>query len=276
MAAQDPEVKLVGFVHFSEIAESTGINLESQTSPGSLFSLLGLDPLAGIDPAVRQIEQTRMLAERALFYMQRMPYLLDLQTDRVIGMATLAPPVSRADESLERVSAAMADFAKFSGELPASFTRGREALLQQISGELLRQQTELRALLPQLQTTLASGTDTAAAVDSAIVALDRLLERFPAREPRGTATGRPFDATEYSAAATEIARTARELKELIEALGADSVPLAEAVSGSVEAGRELVDYLFWRALLLGLLLLLAALAVALIYRWLARRMDARG
>jgi hypothetical protein len=269
--ATHPEVKLVGFVHFAEFAEAAGINLETQAAPGSLFGLLGLDPLAGIDPAVRQIEQTRMLAERAIFYMQRMPYLLDLQTDRVIGMATLAPPVSRANESLERASTAMADFARFSGELPASFAREREALLRQLSSELLRQETELRALLGELQTTLATGSDTAAAVDSAIVALDRLLARFPASAPGETEAGRPFDITEYTQAASEFAGTARELKALVEALGTEGEPLAAAVVGGVEAGRDLVDYLFWRALLLGLLLLLAAFAAALAYRRLTRR-----
>lgn len=264
--AKNPEVKLVGFVHLAEFAEAAGINLEAQVAPGSLFSLLGLDPLAGIDPAVRQIEQTRMLAERAIFYMQRMPYLLDLQTDRVIGMATLAPPVSRANESLERVSIAMADFARFSGDLPDAFAREREALLRQLATELMRQETELRALLAELQVTLASGSNTAEAVDSAIVALDRLLARFPAREPGDPQAGRSFDITEYAQAASEFAGTARELKALVEALGAEGEPMAAAVAGGVEAGRDLVDYLFWRALLLGLLLLLAALAAALAYR----------
>jgi len=135
----------VGFVHFSEFAQAAGWSQEARSAPGSLFSLLGLDPLAGLDPAVRQIEQTRLLAERVIFYMQRVPYLMDLQTERVVAQATLAPQVERANASLERASLAMTDYARIGASLPDAFAREREALIRQLSGELLRQEAELRA-----------------------------------------------------------------------------------------------------------------------------------
>jgi len=270
-----PQVQLVGFVHFNEFAQAAGWKPEAQAASGSLFGLLGLDPLAGLDPAVRQIEQTRLLAERVIFYMQRVPYLVDLQTERVIAQATMAPEVERANASLERASRAMIDFAGVAVRLPDDFAREREALLQQLSGEMLRQEAELRDLLAQLQTTLAAGSETAAAVDSAVLSLDRLLARFPGREPGEPSQGRPFDITEYSAAAAEFTTTARQLTELIEALGEKGEPLAAAVSGGVEVGRDLVDHLFWRALLLGFLLLAGALAAALVYRAIAARLARR-
>jgi hypothetical protein len=272
---RNPQVKLVGFIQFAEFAQAAGWQPEAQAASGSLFGLLGLDPLSGLDPAVRQIEQTRLLAERVIFYMQRVPYLVDLQTERVIAQATLAPEVGRANDSLERASRAMIDFADVAGRLPEDFARERDALLQQLSGEMLRQEAELRGLLAQLQTTLAAGSETAAAVDSAVVSLDRLLARFPAREPGESGQGRPFDITEYSAAAAEFTTTARQLTELIEALGRKGEPLAAAVSGGAQAGRDLVDYLFWRALLLGLLLLAGALLAALAYRAIAGRVTRR-
>ncbi len=272
---RNPQVKLVGFIQFAEFAQAAGWQPEAQAASGSLFGLLGLDPLSGLDPAVRQIEQTRLLAERVIFYMQRIPYLVDLQTERVIAQATLAPEVGRANDSLERASRAMIDFADVAGRLPEDFARERDALLEQLSGEMLRQEVELRGLLAQLQTTLAAGSETAAAVDSAVVSLDRLLARFPAREPGGSGQGRPFDITEYSAAAAEFTTTARQLTELIDALGNKGEPLAAAVSGGAQAGRDLVDYLFWRALLLGLLLLAGALLAALAYRAIAGRLTRR-
>jgi hypothetical protein len=272
---RNPQVELVGFVHFNEFAQAAGWRPKAQAAPGSLFGLLGLDPLAGLDPAVRQIEQTRLLAERVIFYMQRVPYLVDLQTTRVIAQATMAPEVERANASLERASRAMIDFSGVAVRLPDDFAREREALLRQLSGEMLRQQAELRDVLAQLQTTLAAGSETAAAVDSTVVSLDRLLARFPGREPGEPAEGRPFDITEYSAAAAEFTTTARQLTELIEALGKEGEPLAAAVSGGVEVGRDLVDHLFWRALLLGFLLLAGALAAALVYRAIAARLARR-
>ena len=275
--AQNPQVTLVGFVHFAEFAEAAGWSPEAKSAPGGLFGLLGLDPLAGLDPAVKQIEQTRLLAERVIFYMQRTPYLLDLQTERVVLQATLAPQVKRANASLERASLAMENYAEIGANLPDAIAREREALIQQLSGELLRQEAELRGLLTDMQTTLATGSETAVAVNSAVEALDRLMARFPRREPgAGPAEGRPFDITEYTAAATEFTGTARQLTALLEALGREGAPVAAAVAGGAEAGRALVDHLFRRALLLGLLLILTGLAAALAYRVLAARIRTSG
>jgi hypothetical protein len=270
--ARNPKVTLVGFVHFSEFAEAAGWSLQAKSAPGSLFGLLGLDPLSGLDPAIKQIEQTRLLAERVIFYMQRVPYLLDLQTQRVVLQATLAPEVKRANASLERATLAMESYAEIGAGLPDAIARERDALIQQLSGEMLRQEAELRGLLSDLQTTLATGSETAVAVNAAVDSLDRLVARFPPREP-GTAPaeGRPFDITEYTAAAAEFAGTARQLTALLEALGREGAPVAAAVAGGAEAGRALVDYLFWRALLLGLLLIAAALSAALAYRAFASR-----
>lgn len=274
--AKNPKVVLVGFVHFAEFAQSAGVSPEARKKPGSLFGLIGLDPLAELDPAVRQIEQSRLLAERAIFYMQRVPYLMDLQTERIVSQTTLSPQVERANISLERASRAMADFARIGDSLPDSFAREREATIRQMSDELLAQQAEMRGLLAELQTTLAAGSGTAVAVDAAVKSLDRLVARFPGREPGSeAAAGRPFDITEYSAAANEFAKTARELTLLLETLGREGLPVADAVAEGVEAGQGLVDYLFGRALLLGLLLIASAFAAALAYRALATRMGGR-
>ena len=271
---KNPHVVLVGFVHFAEFAEATGANNEAQHAPGSLFGLIGLDPFAGLDPAVRQIEQSRQLAQRVTFYMQRVPYLLDLQASRTVAEATMAPQVQRANASMERASLAMTDYAKIGAGLPDALAREREALIRQLSGELLGQEAELRDLLTQMQATLATGSDTAAAVNSAVTALDRLMARFPDdASGAGTSQGRPFDITEYTAAAAQFAGTARQLTILIDALGREGAPAADAMNRSVETGRGLVDYLFWRALLLGLLLLASALAAAIAYRALAQRLG---
>jgi nicotinamidase-related amidase len=272
--AKNPHVVLVGFVHFTEFAQATGASAEARRKPGSLFGLIGLDPLADLDPAVRQIEQSRLLAERAIFYMQRVPYLLDLQTERVVAQATLAPQVERANSSLERASLAMAEYARLGNSMPDVFAREREATIQQLSDELLAQQVELRGVLADMQTTLAAGSETAVAVDSAVRSLDRLMARFPRREPGNpAAAGRSFDITEYSAAAQDFAQTARDLKQLVEALDREGLPVAEAVAASVREVQGLGDYFFRRALLLGFLLTAGVLAAALAYRAIAPRIG---
>ena len=51
---------------------------QATTAPTSIFSLLYLDPLAGLDPTAAAIEETRELGERAMYYTQRMPTLVEL------------------------------------------------------------------------------------------------------------------------------------------------------------------------------------------------------
>jgi ABC-type microcin C transport system permease subunit YejB len=62
----------------------------------------------------------------------------------------------------------------------------------------------------------------------------------------------------------------------VEAFGREGATVAAAVSGGAEAGRVLVDHLFRRALLLGLLLVLTGPAAALAYCVLAARIRTSG
>jgi len=48
-------------------AEVTGEDKEASAKPGSVFNFLSLDPLGGLDPAVREMTQARLFAERALY-----------------------------------------------------------------------------------------------------------------------------------------------------------------------------------------------------------------
>ena len=79
---QNPEpgsvlaARALGFA--SQVAKA---NQAETAKPGSVFDLLKVDPLSGLDPATREIAQTRLFAERALFVTQKMPMLLRWQTE---------------------------------------------------------------------------------------------------------------------------------------------------------------------------------------------------
>ncbi len=79
----------VRFRDFAEIAagKATG----SKARPGSVLGIFMLDPLAGLDPATREMEQTRYVADRALYVLQRMPNLLRWQSELLFSQ-TLATP----------------------------------------------------------------------------------------------------------------------------------------------------------------------------------------
>ena len=80
-----PDSRVAPFVRFQEFVSlaPTETGKAKVAMPSSLMGLVGLDPMAGLDPAVRQVEQSRLLAERALYYAQRVPIIVDLQLDRL-------------------------------------------------------------------------------------------------------------------------------------------------------------------------------------------------
>src|SRR5688500_16022011 len=77
--------------------------------------------LAGLDPAVRQIEQTRLLAERMIYYLQRVPYVVSLQVDRMTSDLLVRPEVRDLLADTDRVSHSVERFAGVAEDLPATF-----------------------------------------------------------------------------------------------------------------------------------------------------------
>lgn len=270
---QNTGADMAPFMRFQEFVRlaPTQRSSSGKSLPSSLIGLVGLDPMAGLDPAVRQVEQTRLLAERAIYYAQRMPILMDLQLDRSLNRMAAGPESRKLQQQTASLTSSAERFAAVAEALPADFAREREAFMQQFS-ELLDAQAEtLTPMLLELRAALEAGNTTAASVDQAVRSIDALVARAKAPPLPGQPPGRPFDVTEYTQAAAEISRAANELNQLLGALGTRAPELGTAVGTGVEQGRTLVDYLFVRAAWLIALLLGGLLAVLLLYRWLAPR-----
>jgi hypothetical protein len=264
----------VALIHFLDFAKQIGRPKPGEEArSGGLFAMLGFDPLAGLDPAVQQIEQTRQLAERTIYYMQRLPYIVNLQIDRVSNDMLSRPETRSVLRDADTVSDALRRYADVAAALPGQITAEREALIRQLSGEMLNQQESLRPLLVELRSTLDAGSQTAQSLDAAIRSVDQLMARFPKKAPGSGAAGepgKPFDINEYSAAAAEFARTAGALQQLVATLDAQGPALGSTVDAAVSRSKSLINFLFLRAAALIVLLVAAVLGAALIYRRVAR------
>lgn len=275
--SEHPDVTTVAFVRFADFAAAgTGPGgVQPRSSGTGLFGLLGLDPLAGLDPAVREVQESRMLAERGLYYVMRTPILIDMQiqhlTFKLVGM----PETRDLLEATTRVGKAAESVAGTTSQLPEVLAHEREAAIAQFMEAMQSQEEQARALLVDLKGTLDSGTQTADSVTATIRSLDTLMARFksatPATEP--AQPSRPFDITEYASAAAEFARTARELQVLVASLDENAPKVNAAVLRVTEGGKGVVDYVFNRALLLTVILLLGVLLTAVTYKLIARRLE---
>ncbi len=148
------------------------------TSSGSVFSFLGLDPLSNLDPAVRQLAQARQLAERALFYGQRTPQLVVMETQRLVFALAVMPESMDLLQNVGRLSVAAQQTSTLAAGLPEILAKERAATIEQLTGVLDSRQTQLQGLIVELRSTLEAGTATSDSLKGTIASLDTLMARF--------------------------------------------------------------------------------------------------
>jgi hypothetical protein len=277
--ARNPHVRAVAFIHFHDFAKAIGQPPPGEArQAGSLFGLLGLDPLSNLDPAVREITQTRHLAERAIFYIQRAPNLIDMQIERLTYQFTSLPETEGLLLDVDRASRAAEAAGKLAGDLPGVVARERQAAIAQFTDALYAQESQMRDLAVALRGTLEAGTATSDSLNATIRSLDSLMKRFEKPEGERTAAEpatpkKPFDIADYAAAAREFAATARELQVLVQTIDTGTSGLTGLAQHTTAQLNGVIDHLFWRLVLLVVIVIVATVAAALVYRLIAHRIT---
>jgi hypothetical protein len=260
--------RAVGFA--SEVAEAA--SAEKQKN-GSVFGLLMLDPFAGLDPATREIAQTRLLAERALYVTQKMPTLLRWQTELLSLNSVQLPEVRQVIANSTQIAASMDRVARLAETLPGQISTERAEILKALHS----QEQDVAALMD-------AGTRMSDSLNTTVTNFNALMKRFGVGETNNVqaspTNAEPFRIQDYTASAAQMELTARQLNDLLltldQTLGstnlakltAQAVPVIQTARDS---GKEVVNYAFWKAVLLIVILLVAAL----IYRAVTIRLAAR-
>lgn len=268
---EHPDQRYVWSVHFLDFAEEEGISAQEASSrPGSLFGLLFLDPLAGLDPAARELEQTRYIAERAMFYIQRTPALVRWQAELLFDRLAAAPETEQFLTATARFTEASERLTKTVERLPDQIAEERRQLILQLESE----ETRLRGLLADMQQTLAAGSELTSQVNTTVGAIDALAARFDSGpSPRDA---EPFDIKDYREAATRVSDAAQQLTVLVESMEQllaspgweQRLPQLRDVIGRFEAGGErMVDHAFRRGVVLILIFLVGFVLAMLSYRF---------
>ena len=269
---QNPLGQAVPFIHLEDFAFATNATLTGTTSSGSIFSFLGIDPLSNLDPAVREIAQTRQLAERAVYYAQRAPKLISMEAQRLAFELAMTPESVRLLQNADRVGGAAQTAGNLAADLPRLLAEERSAAIEQLTGILDQRQGELQALVVELRSALEAGGSTSDSVRETIVTLDALLARFdrPASANARTDT-RPFDVTEYTEGLRVLGETAQQLQVLLAQTDGKMPALNQASAQATGHLASLVDHVYWRLVQLILVLVAAVVLGALGYRAIVRR-----
>ena len=242
---KNPIVRAVPFIHFEDFAIATGATPAGTASTSSLFSFLGIDPLSNLDPAVRELAQTRQLAERAVYYGQRAPQLISMEAQRLAFAMAMTPESTALLQNVDRIGGAAQATGTLAADLPRLVAEERAAAIDQLTAILDQRQGELQALVVELRSALETGGSTSDSVRETIAALDQLMARFD-RPPSARPGARPFDVTEYTEGLRVLGETARQLQVLF--TQADGkVPAMNLASERVTAQlASLVDHVYWR------------------------------
>jgi hypothetical protein len=270
--ARNPKVEAVAYIHFASFARS--IQEAGQPLDTSLLSLVGLDPLASLDPAIQQIAQTRQFAERAIYYAQRSPFLLDMQVEHLTYQLAVMPEMGQVLADVGRTSRAAEQAGNLASALPAVLARERKATIEQFMTALSEQQQETGALVVELRQALEAGTATSDSLNVTIHSLDALAAHFKGTQssPKPPSTpAKPFDIAVYTQAAREFASTARELEGLIRTADSNAPGIAAISHGAFTDAQHLVNYTFWHIAALLVLLVVLLFSAAVAYRVLFAR-----
>jgi hypothetical protein len=269
---ENQQFRSVAYIRFNDLAKSTGAREMAAKGPGeesSLLSVLGLDPLRELNPAVREIDQTRELGERSIYYVQRLPNLLDLQAERFSDQLATMPETKSLLASADRISLVGDASERMVQSLPEMLDRERKALVSQLMQGFDDRSAEISDLSGDLRSTLAAGTETANALHAALETADRISARYAK-----TAEASPhFDIREYIEAAREVAAASQELNTLTERADTALPAMRQATDEMADRIDRILNRLFLKLLLLIVAAIAASLLAALVYRAVVSRMQ---
>ena len=177
----------------------------------NLVGILGLNPFAGLDPATREIAESRQFGERLLFNVQRMPVLLRLNAELLATQVAADLDLDRAQASLDRATTAMQQVAQTTAQLPGRLSAERAQLVADVRAEAER----LGTLAHDYRGLFDAATTTAGTADQALQTFAGVMQRFESDDGQPSVPSRPFDVTEYSETANRISEAAVHLSELL-------------------------------------------------------------
>ncbi len=307
----NPDRIYASYVRFSEFSGARLVTT-GQTEKGKASNVLGflfIDPLAGLDPTTREIEQARLFAERAFFYMQRVPMLISWQAE-LLYIDTVGEPETRTllanTESLTRsVEQITEEISGLREQFPEIVSSEREAILEEVSvmvneqrqlaieqalvglsaerealiEQLEAEEEKLGGVISELRQTVESTTALSDSVRSTTEQFSELATLLHLDEPADPDV-EPTDITDFTEALRETTLAAGELIKLAESMKDATEPdileerlvlIEQRLMSAEQSANRLIDRVFRMAIILVGALILGLVIVVVLSAWLKRR-----
>ena len=272
--AKNPNQRYVGPIRFREFISALGkMPTQSATAPTSIFSLLYLDPLAGLDPTAAAIQETRDLGERAMYYTQRMPMLLSWQVEVLAYQLAGQPESKQILSDANRLATSSEIFAQTAQQLPQLVNDQRQAAIQQILDGLTARGDKSRALLDDTRSTLDSAGAAATNINAAIQSLTAFVQYVSPTNtsPSSGTNSPPFNVLDYGTAAAQIGAAANNLNALLTSVNQSAPQMAKLGQQTKAEADDVVRHAFIYGLVLVLILLAGSVMAGLTFRRLVNK-----
>jgi len=256
------DVGSLGFA--SEVSRMNRGSQQGITS--SVFNLLTIDPLAGLDPATRELANTRLFAERGMFLARHMPTLIRWETELLVIQTAEMPQMETLLTNTTQLSESADRFSQTAERLPGLISEEREQIVQALNAQL----PGLTSLAAQTEKALDAGKLMSNGTTATLKSFQDVLRQLEASPSNPNAE--PFRIKDYTAAAAQIKATAQDLVKLLQTFDQTLAPgkldglstrLDTLTRQAQASGKELVDYTFRQTLLLGLILIGSACGMVL-------------
>jgi len=122
----------------------------------------------GIKGVTREVSETRMLAERAMFYAQRVPWIVRGMVKLLVLDVAQAPEINQVMTDTGTLAKAMHQTATFTEQLPELITEQRDQIMEQVT-------VERKAAIDQLMEGVA--TERKAVIPQIIEVIDHAFHR---------------------------------------------------------------------------------------------------
>ena len=256
---KNPHQRYIGPIRFLEFANAAGHKpAPGSTSPNSIFSLLFIDPFAGLDPTTAAIEEAQQFGERMMYYGQRMPMLLSWQAELVALEMANQPESRQLLTNAQQLSSASVAFSQVAAQLPQVINAQREAAIDQIFDRLRSEGTNSRVALQELRDALDAGDNAARSINAAIKSLDEFVRQVTKADTNAKAAStnsRPFNVLDYGVAAAEIGQAAKALNAALSTLNQTTPELkALGEQAAADADRLVTKSFIFGLILIGVLL----------------------
>ena len=264
-----PQELQFSYLRVSDFAtERAKSKLSEVWKPSGLFK--------SVEMATKQVEEARLLAERAIFLATRMPLLTGYFADVWTSQLLISPELKTLLTDLHR-------FVDTTENLPQDFARERKALIEQTMDRLAdeRKKTinDFLAQEARLKGVLTDIKQAAIETNKLMISLNSFTDYLESESPEGS---QPFVINDYKETLAEITKAGSQLNALVDSLnryfnspGMERLlpQIERAIGAAGDESKALINHSFGLAVLLILIWFVAYIVARLAVNYFSKKMP---